>query len=465
MQYALRLTEKQHAELQTHLFPGDGLEAAALLLCGRLRGKQSHVFCAHRLVLIPHEACERTEDGVDWPTSFSDKLVEEAMTRQMAVAKIHSHPRGYESFSNRDNQADTSFFGSVSTLLEDGLPHLSAVMLPGSDGRIFARAVSSTGEMSGARLVSVVGDAIRYWHAEGGGYSLPEFVQRHAQAFGAGTTELLRRLTIAVVGCSGTGSPLIEQLVRLGVGRLVLVDPDRVEWRNLNRINMSKAADANLGRYKVEVLAEAIGHIGLGTQVVPLASDLQSPQAIRAVAAADLVFGCVDSWYGRDLLNRTASFYLLPYIDLGVDLTALPGGGIDQIWGAVHYLQPGKSSLKSRGIYSSEDVRAELLKRDNPVEYQRRLEAKYIRGVAEARPAVISVNTLVASLAVNELLARVHRYRVPADAEFAAQRIGLHEGDWIRDSEEKLPPCGGLARHVGRGDVIPLLDRPELTER
>jgi tRNA A37 threonylcarbamoyladenosine dehydratase len=80
-----------------------------------------------------------------------------------------------------------------------------------------------------------------------------------------------------VIGCSGTGTPLIEQLVRLGVGFLVLVDPDRAEWKNLNRMYLTKAADASLSRLKVEVLPEAIGQIGLGTEVLPLAKELATP--------------------------------------------------------------------------------------------------------------------------------------------------------------------------------------------
>jgi hypothetical protein len=463
MRYVLRLSGQQHAQLQQHLFPADGLEAAALILCGRLRGADRHAFCARKLVLIPYGECKRTRDRVDWPTKRADALIEEAMKRQMAIVKIHSHPGGYERFSRRDDAADESFFASVRTLLEDDLPHASAVMLPG--GRIFARAVVKDGKVEPIELVAVTGDEIQLWHAEGGEYSLPEFVRRYAQAFGAGTVERLRRMTIAVAGCSGTGSPLIEQLVRLGVGRLVLVDPDRVEWKNLNRINLSTAADANLGRFKVDVLAEAIGRIGLGTRVEPISMDLGTPKAIRAVAAADVVIGCFDTWYGRDLLNRLATFYVLPYFDLGVELTSLEEGGIDQIWGAVHYLQSDMSSLKSRGIYTSDDVQAELLKRDDPEEYRRRLAAKYIRGVREDSPAVISVNTLIASLAVNELLARIHRYRVPPDSDFAVQRIGLHEGDWIKDPESRYPVCRVLSKEIGRGDVVPLLDKPELSEQ
>jgi molybdopterin/thiamine biosynthesis adenylyltransferase len=289
-------------------------------------------------------------------------------------------------------------------------------------------------------------------------------MRRHAQVFGAATVNVLRRMRIAVVGCSGTGTPVIEQLVRLGVGRLVLVDPDQAEWRNLNRMYMTKAADANLRRYKVEVLAEAIGHIGLGTEVMPIAKGLATPDAVRAVAACDVVIGGMDSAAGRDVLNRLVTFYCVPYIDMGVQLTPLPGGGIDQITGAVHYLQPGRSSLKSRGVYDSEDVRAELLKRDDPREYERRLKEKYIRGVQEDRPAVISINTMIAAMAVNELLARIHRFRYDRNDAYAAQRYALHEAWNFRDAEWELKPCPVLPKEVGRGDVTPLLDRPELSE-
>jgi tRNA A37 threonylcarbamoyladenosine dehydratase len=65
------------------------------------------------------------------------------------------------------------------------------------------------------------------------------------QAFGEGTTRQLQRLRIAVAGASGTGSPVIEQLVRL-VGHLVLVDDDRVEHRNLNWITFATTDDAEI---------------------------------------------------------------------------------------------------------------------------------------------------------------------------------------------------------------------------
>jgi hypothetical protein len=273
---------------------------------------------------------------------------------------------------------------------------------------------------------------------------------------------MLGELSVAVIGCSGTGSPLVEMLARLGVRRLVLVDPDHVEEKNLNRVNNATMADAHDEVAKVEVMARAIRAMGLGTVVEPIAASLSSPGVVRRVATCDVVFGCMDSVDGRDLLNRLATFYCLPYIDVGVRLVADGTGGVDQICGTVHYLEPGGSSLLSRGVYTASDIQAAALRRENSERYAALLREKYIAGVQEERPAVISVNMFYASLAVNELLARLHPYRDDGNGEFASYGISLTQARIITAREDER--CLVLARHVGRGDVRPLLNMPELSE-
>jgi hypothetical protein len=259
----------------------------------------------------------------------------------------------------------------------------------------------------------------------------------------------MRRLSVAVVGCSGTGSPVVEQLARLGVGRLVLVDPDVVEEKNLNRILHATTHDAALSRLKVEVLAEAVTAMGLGTKVEALAGNLIDPVSVRAVADCDVVFGCVDSVEARYLLNKIAVYYLLPYFDLGVRIEADATGGVDEICGSVHYVQPDGASLLSRQLLTMEAVRAEGTRRRNPDAYERLLKDKYISGAAGpvGRPAVISVNMLLAALGVNELLARVHGYRDEPNSEYAVQTISLTQGAMYAEPEGG--PCNILSRVVG----------------
>src|SRR5690606_25882184 len=134
-----------------------------------------------------------------------------------------------------DDESDRRLLPSLRDWFDDDRPHGSAVMLP--DGRMFGRTVGADGAMPPLAPINVAGDDLLFWHhGESGGRAVPGFAASHAQAFGEGTFDLLRRLSVAVLGCSGTGSPVIEQLARLGVGELVIADDDTVEERNLNRI-------------------------------------------------------------------------------------------------------------------------------------------------------------------------------------------------------------------------------------
>ncbi len=461
--FTLRLTGTQHAALRAHLFPGDGNEAVAIALCGRRRGDVRHVFTVRRMVMVPHARCSvRTPVRVTWPADVLPPLLQEAAARGMAVVKMHSHPGGLGSFSEIDDQADADLFSSIDSWLDDGLAHASAVMLP--DGTMFGRAVLPGKVFCPLELISVAGDDLHFWRpgaAEPTGAD--EALVRHRQLFGDGTLRRLQRLVVAIVGCSGTGSIVVEQLARLGVGRLILVDPDRVERKNLNRILNATREDAQQRRFKVHVLKRAVEAMGLSTEVVCFPTNLADPEIVRAVAAADVAFGCMDGAEGRHLLNRLAAFYLLAYFDVGVRLEADGQGGIDQVAGTVHYLQPDGSSLLSRGVYTMDDVQAEALQRTDPREHGQRLKAGYIKGVRVDRPAVISVNMQLASMAVNEFLARLHPYRYDPNRDFAVHRVSLIQGAAYLEPDG--PPCKALARHAGRGDVRPLLDMPALSER
>jgi hypothetical protein len=458
MGIGLRMTAAQHAVLQSHLLPGDGKEAVAVALCGRRGGGPRQWLVVHKVVCIPHDQCARAPDRVTWPTDLLLPLLPEAERRNYAVLKVHSHPGGYPEFSEVDDASDRELFEAVHGCIDGELPHASAVIEPG--GRMFGRAVHVGGAFEPLDAVSVVGDDIHFWYPPQPNDGVPEFAERHAQLFGKGTTEKLRRLRVAVVGCSGTGSPVVEQLARLGVGLLALVDHDVVEKRNLNRIVGSTMEDAECRRLKVDVLARSVKNIGLGTTVLPISKSLFDPEVIKAIAGCDAVFGCMDSVEGRHVLNRLATFYSMPYFDLGVKLEADGRGGVDYVGGVVHYLQPGRSSLKSRGVYTDKEVFSESLRRTDPAAYAERLKAKYITGVQEDRPAVISVNMQVAALAVNEFLARIHPYRDDVNDEFAVHRTVISRGEIYREPEG--PPCAELAAFVGRGDMNPLLNIPSL---
>ncbi len=86
--------------------------------------------------------------------------------------------------------------------------------------------------------------------------ALPAIYDRNVRAFGPDVQQTLADLRVGVVGCGGTGSAVAEQLVRLGVRHLTLLDPDVLSENNLTRVYGSSLA--NVGQPKVHVLK---GHL------------------------------------------------------------------------------------------------------------------------------------------------------------------------------------------------------------
>ncbi len=195
--------------------------------------------------------------------------------------------------------------------------------------------------------------------------------------------------------------------------------------------------------------------------------NLWDPDVVREVAQCDVIFGCMDTLDGRYLLNAIASYYCIPYFDIGVRLDAVksPSGKarIREVCGTVNYLRPGRSSLVSRGLFSMSDVAAAGLRRNDPKAHERQLEDGYIMGVPAHRPAVISVNMFASGLAVNELLARLHPFREEPNSAYAAVTFSLASMEIFYDPEEGI--CDILGGRVGYGDTTPLLGLMEFAKR
>src|SRR5688572_20559428 len=114
MKIRLRVGGDHHQELKAHLFPGDGLEAAALLLCGQHTGVEEIILTAAECFPVPYAACtERRPDRLSWKTEAIIPALERAAKRNYSVVKIHSHPTGFESFSALDDDSDSRLFPSV----------------------------------------------------------------------------------------------------------------------------------------------------------------------------------------------------------------------------------------------------------------------------------------------------------------------------------------------------------------
>lgn len=460
--YKLRMTGRQYQSILEHLFPGDGLEAVTVALCGVSQRTNEElvqrVVTVHEVFNIPYGEClERKVDRVKWSTHTLQRVLPTALAKGLVVLKIHSHPTGISGFSDTDLVSDSELHESLSGWLQREFALVSAIVTP--DGCITARAWEGIENptVSNVETVLVAGEDIVIFRQNKHFAELDadHFQKRTEQAFGKGTTSLLSSLTVGVVGVSGTGSPVTEMLYRLGVGHLVLVDDDVVEAKNLGRIYNSTSADAEEREYKVNVMARAIENSGLPTKVTTITKDLFHAESIKQLAQCDIVFGCMDSVDGRDLLNKLAVYYLVPYLDIGVHLSADGSGGIDIASAAIHYMTPDGPTMLERKVYTSKRLSDSRLNRANPSAYAELKDEGYIEGIDEDRPAVISLNTVAASLAVNDLLARLHKYRWVPNADISVIRINLSDTDILYEAAPKVP--SSLSKFVGLGDVEPLL--------
>lgn len=448
-----------HAELQDHLYPGDGLEAAAILVCTQTPGPRRRLL-VQQAVLVPHDACKRrTADAITWPTDFVEQAIAIGEDTNLILIPIHSHPGGLFNFSEVDDQSDQELLPTVFQAYGD--MHGSAIMTP--DGSIRARLYDPEMKVTQIDAVTVIGDDIRVWWRNGATLAGPP---ARPVAFTSGMTSELGKLTAAVIGVSGTGSIVAEQLARLGFGRIILIDFDLVETKNLNRILNATRADADAGRNKAEMFAEAIdGFRGKGAaQAVALS--IAERDAILAASQADILFSCVDTLEARHLADRMAAAFLIPLFDLGVSIptrTSAAGPQIADVCGRLDYVQPGGSTLKDRGIYTAETLQAEYDRKSDPVGHQQQVDAGYIKGMVEEAPAVIALNMRAGSACVLELIARLYPFRHDPNRLYAQTRFSLAVGDETLMAENDFTRAHNPV--LGMGAEEPLLGLPRLAPR
>ncbi len=452
---SLWMTEAQAAALHRHLFPGDGKEAAAVALCGVALAGELAKLTIHHLELIPYADCLREPDRLIWPTDRVVPLLGRAEDEGLGIVKFHSHMGGLGDFSKADDASDGDLFDCVTAWLPHR-PHASVIMLPdrAMSGRVFIGPDRATP----LRMIGVVGDRIFLNHPREHLRALNQ--EATLQVFGELTVQQLVALVVVVVGASGTGSLVIEQLIRTGVGTLIVIDDDVILDRNLNRILNATAEDARLKRPKVELAARTAIAAGTGTKVIPIPTSLLNEDALRYVAVADILFGGVDTTLARAVMNRIATFHTQPYFDLGVRIDADGEGGVEYVGGAVHYLQPGLSTLHSRGVIDGEQLRAEWLALSDPESLERLRGQGYLKGFADQRPVVMPLNMQIAGSAMMDFLARLHGFRVVPDADFATQGISTSHG--LCFNQPEVTGTGPLATDVGRGTAAPLLGLPAL---
>jgi len=459
--HTLALPGVLHARLRKHLIVQDGCEAAAILLCARVNERRVK-FLAKDVILVPYEACDRHKDFIRWPGDYLVQATARAEKEDLSIFLVHSHPGGYYAFSDMDDSSDQAAIPTLhvggTRMSEDVAYHGSAIMTP--SGAMKARIYDATMSRSDVELVAVYGDDIKFYWSEGR-RTRTETVR--PMALGQAMTAELGKLSACIIGASGTGSLVAEQLARMGFAELILVDDDRVEAKNLNRIVNSTTADAAESMLKVDMLKRAIASYRTNCEVITVPEKIGTVRALKEAAVADIVFCCVDSEEGRLVCDRLASACVMPLFDVGIVAPGrtFPDGAqaIVEIAGRVVYVQPGGGT---RGICTPKSLSAQYLKQHSPEAFQKQVAAKYMSGSQEQALAIDSVNMMAASTCVTEFIARAYPFRLDSNRLRAQTQFMLSGGGTLTAAEDSwvAKPCEWLATGL---TSRPLFGLPSIT--
>lgn len=143
----------------------------------------------------------------------------------------------------------------------------------------------------------------------------------------------LRGATAAVVGCGALGSFHAGALARAGVGRLILIDRDFVEWSNLQRQWLYEESDAQEALPKAVAAARALERINSEMKVEPHVADLTPDNIEELLEGAEIVLDGTDNFETRFLMNDYCVEHGVPWVyggavgSYGVAMPVAPGRG------------------------------------------------------------------------------------------------------------------------------------------
>jgi molybdopterin/thiamine biosynthesis adenylyltransferase len=391
------------------------------------------LFLAQEVERAPEEMVGRDQRGLHWQPELTRSWTHQAEDAGQGVVILHPHPaNGRVGLSLTDQ-------GTCARILE----HLERIV-PGQAhgyGVVGNESISGWFAWRGQRLpwgrLKTVNCPIRSWT------DTPPLVVPPSPAMArqvAAITEVgqarMGMATIALVGVGGAGSMVAEQIAHMGVGRVFICEADVVECVNLSR--QSGAGPSNLGALKAEVTAASMRHANPGIDIVIVPERFPGIRSHVLLREVDLIVSCVDSAATRHEINKFSRRFLIPVIDVGATIRRTDDS-IDLIAGHTARILPDGACLECEGLTTVALRERELNGRGVP----------YWEGDdAIGAPQIMSVNGVLASLAVTEVLRLIAG--LTEDRRSRHWRYDALEGE-VYAREPVAPGCR-VCRLLGRGD-------------
>ncbi len=174
--------------------------------------------------------------------------------------------------------------------------------------------------------------------------------ERNVPTLSEAECALLRTKQVLIVGCGGLGGHLIDQLARIGIGSLRVVDGDVFEPSNLNRQLLSEVPLLGFG--KAAAAAERVRRVNPDTKIEAVEAFLTEANAPQLISGCDVVLDALDNIPSRRILAAACAEARVPYIYGAVQgwvaqaAISLPGDGL------VETLYPQDVRLTNKSVLS-----------------------------------------------------------------------------------------------------------------
>lgn len=413
--YRLLIPSAVWSALDEHLRGAGPSEDGAFLLLREGRGRRDTRLIVHELMLPPRDAWEaRGQHRLRPSGQWLSAVIGTAIETNSGLGFVHSHPDAAHppSLSGLDRSTSIDWSRSLTPTL--GRPFLSLVWTPSAvTGLVFQPTRPEEPRL--IERIESLGNLSSLWvHPRKRAVGGDVLDDRQARALGMLGNARLRQLHVGLVGLGGTGSPLAEQLARMGVGELTLIDADTLDTEsNLRRIVGSTMSDLTARTPKVAIVERHIAAMGLGTTVHALAIDVRREEAAKALLDTDVVISSTDTHSSRSFVNQLAFQYFLPVLDVGARVGLSAEGMVSGMPAEVRVLLPDKGCLWCRGVLDARAIRAENLP---AAERDAEVREGYIQGLAGPQPSLAALNYFASSLSVLSLLRFLSGDRVGAQS-------------------------------------------------
>jgi hypothetical protein len=268
-----------------------------------------------------------------------------------------------------------------------------------------------------------------------------------------------------VVGYGSVGALVAEQLVRIGVGELLVMDYDVVEIHNLDRLLAVTPLDAKRRTKKVTVARRHLPGAATSPEfkLLPTEGSVVETSSYRSALDCDVLFSCVDANWPRQVLNHLAYTCLIPVVDGGVSIRVRLGGQIQHAVVRAQTVGPGRACLSCLGMYDAGRIQMERDGTFLDPKYIEELSADERHKFEQQRQNVMPFSVLLSGLELGQFIELVTG--IAETGDLGRQQYDYLTGEIHPDREACHPDCE-YARKVGLGSGdLPVLGQDPARRR